>query len=721
MNIGGGGVGGVSIPKSLRKTIEDIKEIAGGKHSDDDVYAMLKECNMDPNETAQRLLYLDTFHEVKRKRGKKKVDVGHSPNDYRWSSSMQRRGARGGRVSYSSNISEDSGLRRKGISRQENGISNYRGGSSRVPTTVVHKRDDNAVPSVSRGPKNASDEHCDTAPQVSSGYISSSSKSLAPSCPTNSDTALSPQGPGAAGKIKCENGTLGSSTESKSVRNDAKLGTSREVQTVPEITNPSSKMVPSISQATKAYHLPEPSHEISSTITDLTLGVRDNHSSWPTEQVYNVPKGVVSHAGTVKPQSTETSLDQTTPELDRKLENLSVSSHHPVTFPDHLQVPEALRRGLTFGSLDAALGQSGNSENISILMNENSSVADLVIEEPSHRNHHASPTDKEGDGSLSPPSHPQMTGTLSTLRDDETSAGIQKFDQSNQDRSRPAPHIPLLQTAPDYGFGIIPPLLAPHITHLEGAEPQASNPTAPSTSGSTPPVTQPSGLAQNSFALPPHLLPYLRQPYPSNLYPYNPYFPHLFMPHTAHQFLGHNILPQHPTGSNVYASEGSKYVVPPILKTSSVGGNMTHFGVPSGYGSFGASNVGYSSSPAFTSGNSSSTEDLMAAEFKENNMYAATLKKNEEAHTWTATPGRDMSTLPANYFYNIPPGHHVAFPSHSTHGPPFPGVYHPNQSHPLSAPSSLQSFSQQPQAAGGTIESVVPSSQLPQSQINWNN
>ncbi|KAL0353489.1 UNVERIFIED_CONTAM: GBF-interacting protein 1-like, partial [Sesamum angustifolium] len=47
----------VSISDSLRKTIQDIKEITG-KHSDEDVYAMLKECNMDPNETAQKLLYL---------------------------------------------------------------------------------------------------------------------------------------------------------------------------------------------------------------------------------------------------------------------------------------------------------------------------------------------------------------------------------------------------------------------------------------------------------------------------------------------------------------------------------------------------------------------------------------------------------------------------------------------------------------------------------------
>lgn len=52
------GVSRVIIPSNVRKTIDDIKEIAAGKHTDEDIYAMLKECNMDPNDTAQKLLYL---------------------------------------------------------------------------------------------------------------------------------------------------------------------------------------------------------------------------------------------------------------------------------------------------------------------------------------------------------------------------------------------------------------------------------------------------------------------------------------------------------------------------------------------------------------------------------------------------------------------------------------------------------------------------------------
>jgi len=44
-----------SIPTSVRRTIQNIKEITGN-HSEEDIYAMLKECSMDPNETTQKLL-----------------------------------------------------------------------------------------------------------------------------------------------------------------------------------------------------------------------------------------------------------------------------------------------------------------------------------------------------------------------------------------------------------------------------------------------------------------------------------------------------------------------------------------------------------------------------------------------------------------------------------------------------------------------------------------
>jgi hypothetical protein len=44
-----------TLSAKVRKTIQSIKEIVGN-FSDADIYMVLKETNMDPNETAQKLL-----------------------------------------------------------------------------------------------------------------------------------------------------------------------------------------------------------------------------------------------------------------------------------------------------------------------------------------------------------------------------------------------------------------------------------------------------------------------------------------------------------------------------------------------------------------------------------------------------------------------------------------------------------------------------------------
>ncbi|XP_011625290.1 uncharacterized protein LOC18439379 isoform X1 [Amborella trichopoda] len=71
------------LPAKVQRTIQSIKEIVGN-HSDEYIYVTLKESNMDPNETAQKLLNQDPFHEVKRKRDKKKESTLHkSPPEIR--------------------------------------------------------------------------------------------------------------------------------------------------------------------------------------------------------------------------------------------------------------------------------------------------------------------------------------------------------------------------------------------------------------------------------------------------------------------------------------------------------------------------------------------------------------------------------------------------------------------------------------------------------------
>lgn len=50
-----GGAGGGSAP-TTKKMLQSIREIVGSSFPDDEIYAMLKECNLDPSETIHRLL-----------------------------------------------------------------------------------------------------------------------------------------------------------------------------------------------------------------------------------------------------------------------------------------------------------------------------------------------------------------------------------------------------------------------------------------------------------------------------------------------------------------------------------------------------------------------------------------------------------------------------------------------------------------------------------------
>ncbi|XP_060194078.1 uncharacterized protein LOC132623353 isoform X1 [Lycium barbarum] len=94
-----GGVGGVqSIPAGSRKMVQSLKEIVNCPEAE--IYAMLKECNMDPNEAVNRLLTQDTFHEVKSKREKRKESKDITESRPRGAISNSGRGSRGGAERY---------------------------------------------------------------------------------------------------------------------------------------------------------------------------------------------------------------------------------------------------------------------------------------------------------------------------------------------------------------------------------------------------------------------------------------------------------------------------------------------------------------------------------------------------------------------------------------------------------------------------------------------
>ncbi|XP_039021925.1 GBF-interacting protein 1-like [Hibiscus syriacus] len=119
----GGGFRVSSIPNSVRKTIQNIKEITGN-HSEDEIYAMLKECSMDPNETAQRLLLQDPFREVKRKRDRKKESLNNKESaESRWRPGSQGRGTRGGRWNFPPRYAAEAGVSKSSGLGWDNGTN----------------------------------------------------------------------------------------------------------------------------------------------------------------------------------------------------------------------------------------------------------------------------------------------------------------------------------------------------------------------------------------------------------------------------------------------------------------------------------------------------------------------------------------------------------------------------------------------------------------------
>ncbi|WOK91538.1 hypothetical protein Cni_G00229 [Canna indica] len=130
---GGGGLGGRGngaasagpIPVGSKKLVQSLKEIVNCPETE--IYAMLRECNMDPNEAVHRLLSQDTFHEVKSKRDKKKEIREPSESRSRAVSNSSGRGPRGGTDRGSRSISSQSGLtdhgalKGKSMHKKENG------------------------------------------------------------------------------------------------------------------------------------------------------------------------------------------------------------------------------------------------------------------------------------------------------------------------------------------------------------------------------------------------------------------------------------------------------------------------------------------------------------------------------------------------------------------------------------------------------------------------
>ncbi|XP_059664778.1 uncharacterized protein LOC132311070 isoform X2 [Cornus florida] len=127
-----------SIPSASRKMVQSLKEIVNCPEQE--IYAMLKECNMDPNEAVNRLLSQDPFREVKSKREKKKENKETTEFRSRGvsnSSNLRNRGViernigRGSATQF--RAPESGALHGKPALKKENGTNAYTSFSSSTP------------------------------------------------------------------------------------------------------------------------------------------------------------------------------------------------------------------------------------------------------------------------------------------------------------------------------------------------------------------------------------------------------------------------------------------------------------------------------------------------------------------------------------------------------------------------------------------------------------
>ncbi|XP_015900960.2 GBF-interacting protein 1-like [Ziziphus jujuba] len=744
------GVGGsrVSIPSNVRKTIQDIREITGKQHSDDEIYAVLKECSMDPNETAQKLLYLDTFHEVKRRRDRRKENLNSKVSEERSNTGTQRRVARGGgQGNYASDVGGG-----KHSARKENGVNHIADrGSVSSSFPVSQKTKNNAAPQVSKTSTGMANGPTKLPNGTSEGYASKVSmgpkssvvdaNKLAASAPQPATVAASTH---SSGSVEAERGKSPSKVD---------LLDSSTPAPVSGVYTPASDTIlaPSF-----------PGHSVSaSTNVDeagsqwVAAELNDKHGN---ETVSNAIDLRLSMTGTTVPGAANSIHNENTPSKSKAFEQdqisdisepLSLPTHEVVTseseaisveapesgvsngqhvtFPNHFQVPETLKNGLTFGSFDANFQLKGDSVNVGADITgaaESSQDSGEPSNEPSTSNENASST-VQGDYPHHSQSLPHVLENLPPSEGNISSNTDSKNEQSKQDVQFPlVPQNSAVLNGPNYGLGIMSHMAGNQPVQFEGHDQQVQETRVSNlASGNSQSLSSanPALPAPSSIAMTPQSVPLFRQTYP-NYFPY-PFISPFYMPPPMHQFLSHNGFTPQPSTGNMFlppaaaASAGVKFPVQQF-KSGSNAGNPTHIGIQSG-SSFITAPVGYAPGTAVTSGSSIGNEDLLASQLKENQIYT-TGQLTEGSGVWIHAPGQDMPSLQVNSLYNLPPqGQHLTFsPGQAGHGT-FPGIYQPG--HAMTAPSALL---QQSQAVAGAVEAIGPPSgtyQQPQhAQINWN-
>uniref|UniRef100_A0A804NQ25 GBF-interacting protein 1 N-terminal domain-containing protein n=1 Tax=Zea mays TaxID=4577 RepID=A0A804NQ25_MAIZE len=586
--------GRVSIPAGARRTIADIKEIAGG-HTDEEVYAMLRECNMDPNETVQRLLLEDTFHEVKRKRDKKK-EVSKEPSDSRWRPAVQGQGGKNCRncASRSLSSSNDS-AGRSAISGKENGISLIMGkGSGSTPITNMNMdvKASTFMPSNSllsglcNGPYQSVDPAAVLVSSSSAVGDKSGSTALADltgglpfkdvvaTIDPNSLQPLKPAPPSDPVVVSFLNshslGDVGASRQTIGIKK-----TSVEHKVGRDVSTDKGSSEQSVQSSFRRSSASRPSSSYNSHSEQSQKATEDAtvHDNVPLAAADTITQSapVPNSAGT------EDSL-----KVDICLNDLQLSDKQHVIIPDHLQVSESEKYVLSFGSFDVSFQQTkgssdpdyvksslpkfsssheldGNIDELQSMQRDQNSTS-VVQEEAGHVPQPSAKLEK-----CAPSAMEISSIALMESKDCDDDSATSGDPQSTGTHSAPsyvtygfAPqsHVNQIEKSESHSQSYHPttdaderlsPSLATQAAHKYGNIPVVPTQTGQDQEGNDSPViissvsasvaTPAAGVLSASVAIPQQSVPVFRQPLgvhiphlPMNYVPYNQYISPFFIP-----------------------------------------------------------------------------------------------------------------------------------------------------------------------------------------------
>uniref|UniRef100_A0A7N0VDB3 GBF-interacting protein 1 N-terminal domain-containing protein n=1 Tax=Kalanchoe fedtschenkoi TaxID=63787 RepID=A0A7N0VDB3_KALFE len=400
---GGGGVR-VSIPNNLRKTIQNMKEITRN-HTDDEIYAMLTECSMDPNEAIHRLLFQDSFHEVKRKRDRKKEvqNPNNKESASRWTPNIHGRGNKVGRTNNSLHVSHDTGVGRSAPVKEDT-KSQVADNTKSSTHERKFKADDPIIsdifgievkPLVShKTDKTWSSQQLSQSGTIDKnsaiGFGSSNvqSKAISLSCNDSassavcfsaSDPVLVPSDDvwrhSAVGAIKRGVGSpLSVDTTETKTYNASEIAHSLIQETAKPQGIPKSLANESQSSSSvilSGYTGSRPSSNYSNSSQQAIGSQKAPNKEWKPKQMnINISSGTGTPSDVEIPAISSDINAQTQPSIGvvnheekvstllMKFEDLHIKERKNVIIPNHIHVPESERFGLSFGSIDADFGVS---------------------------------------------------------------------------------------------------------------------------------------------------------------------------------------------------------------------------------------------------------------------------------------------------------------------------------------------------------------------------